>query len=120
MITPVNAMNAMTNVGTEPRILRKYTDCVEVCRVDAFRKCKNMLVLDPEEYIDRRLCAPECLVNAIYPGDKLSEDQQAYFETNEKFSQRWRVITCRQPLTGGDEWASTEGKDHLLDPESAN
>ena len=120
MIAPINAMNAMTHVITEPCILCKYTDCVEVCPVDAFRDGKNMLVIDPEECIDCRLCVPECQVNAIYPGDEVPEDQQVYFEINEKFSQRWPVITRRRPLVGGDEWTTTNAKDHLLDPESAN
>ena len=109
----------MTHVITEPCIMCKYTDCVEVCPVDAFRDGKNMLVIDPEECIDCRLCVPECPVNAIYQGDEVPEDQQVYFEINKKYSQRWPVITRRKPLTGGDEWATTTGKGHLLDPESA-
>ena len=113
-------MNAMTHVVTEPCILCKYTGCVEVCLVDAFCDGKNMLLIDPEECIDCRLCVPECLVNAIYPGDEVSDDQPVYFEINEKFSQRWPVITRRGPLAGGDEWATIKGKDPLLDPESAN
>ena len=113
-------MNAMTDVISEPCILHKYTDCVQVCPVDAFRNGKNMLVVDPEECIDYRLCVPECPTNAIYPGDDVPEDQQVYLEINEKFFQRWSVITARRPLAGGDKWASTEGKDHLLDLESAN
>ena len=113
-------MNAMTHVVTEPCILCKYTGCVEVCLVDAFCDGKNMLLIDPEECVDCRLCAPECLVNAIYPGDEVSDDQPVYFEINEKFSQRWPVITRRGPLAGGDEWATIKGKDPLLDPESAN
>ena len=120
MVAPTNAMNAMTHVVTEPCILCKYTGCVEVCLVDAFCDGKNMLLIDHEECVDCRLCAPECLVNAIYPGDEASDDQPVYFEINEKFSQRWPVITRRRPLAGGDEWATIKGKDPLLDPESAN
>jgi ferredoxin len=110
----------MTHVITEPCILCKYTDCVEVCPVDAFRDGKNMLVIDPEECIDCRLCVPECPVNAIYPGDEVPNDQQAYFEVNQRFAQRWPVITRRRPLAGGDEWATSKAKGDLLDPEGAN
>lgn len=117
MITPINAM---THVITEPCILCKYTDCVEVCPVDAFRDGKNMLVIDPEECIDCRLCVPECPVNAIYQGNEVPDDQQVYFEINERFSRCWPVITCRRPLAGGDEWATTKAKNGLLDPESAS
>ena len=63
---------------------------------------------------------PECPVNAIYPGDEGPEDQQVYFEINEKFSQCWLVITRRRSLARGDEWATTKAKDHLFDPERAN
>ena len=79
-----------------------------------------MLVIDPEECIDCQLCVPECPVNAIYPGDKVPEDQQVYFDINVKFSQRWPVTTRRRLLVGGYEWTTTKAKDHLLDPESAN
>ena len=120
MIAPINAMNALTHVITEPCILCKYTDCVEVSPVDAFRDGKNMLVIDPEECIDCRLCVPECPVNATYPGDEVPEDQQVYFKINEKFFRRWSVTTRRRPLAGGDEWATINCKDHLFDPESAN
>lgn len=113
-------MNAMTDVISEPCILHKYTDCVQVCPVDAFRNGKNMLVIDPEECIDYRLCVPECPTNAIYPGDDVPEDQQVYLEINETFSQRWPVITRKRRLAGDDEWATTTARDHLLDPESAN
>ena len=120
MIAPINAMNAMTHVRTKPRILCNYTDHVEVWPVDSFRDGKNMLVIDHEECIDCRPCGAECPVNAIYPGDDVIKDQHFYLKINEKFSGRWPVITRRRPLSGGHEWASTEGKDHLIDPESAN
>lgn len=55
----------MTHVVTEPWIRCKYTDCVDVCSVDAFCDGKNMLVIDPDECIDCRLCMPECPVEAI-------------------------------------------------------
>ena len=109
----------MTHVITEPCILCKYTDCVEVCPVDAFRDGKNMLVIDPDECIDCRLCIPECPVDAIYAGDEVPSDQQAYFEINASLARRWPIITRRRPLAGGDEWAKTRVKSHLLDLDSA-
>ena len=42
----------MTFVVTEACIKCKYTDCVEVCPVDCFHEGPNMLVIDPDEYID--------------------------------------------------------------------
>ena len=37
----------MAHVVTEPCILCKYTDCVDVCPVDCFREGPNFLVIDP-------------------------------------------------------------------------
>lgn len=42
----------MAHVVTEPCILCKYTDCVDVCPVDCFREGPNFLVIDPDECID--------------------------------------------------------------------
>lgn len=44
----------MAHVVTEPCILCKYTDCVDVCPVDCFREGPNFLVIDPDECIDWR------------------------------------------------------------------
>jgi ferredoxin len=40
-------------------------DCVEVCPVDCFYECENMLVIHPDECIDCGVCEPECPVDAI-------------------------------------------------------
>ena len=49
----------MAHVVTEPCILCKYTDCVDVCPVDCFREGPNFLVIDPDECIDCAVCIPE-------------------------------------------------------------
>ena len=59
----------MTFVVTEACISCKYTDCVDVCPVDAFREGPNFLVIDPADCIDCAVCVPECPVNAIYADD---------------------------------------------------
>jgi ferredoxin len=41
----------MTFVVTESCIRCKYTDCVDVCPVDAFREGPNFLAIDPAECI---------------------------------------------------------------------
>lgn len=72
----------MTHVVTEACIECKYTDCVDVCPVDAFCEGKNMLVIDPDECIDCRLCIPECPVNAIFADGDVPPDQQRFFQIN--------------------------------------
>src|SRR5712675_1800959 len=65
----------MTYVVTEACIKCKYTDCVEVCPVDCFYECENMLVIHPDECIDCGVCEPECPVDAIKPDtDRLCEN----------------------------------------------
>ncbi|MBN1585829.1 MAG: 4Fe-4S binding protein [Candidatus Omnitrophica bacterium] len=60
----------------------KYTDCVAVCPVDAFREGENRLYIDPDTCIDCELCVPECPVHAIYSEDDLPEGQQDQIELN--------------------------------------
>ena len=70
----------MTFVVTEPCIRCKYTDCVDVCPVDAFREGPNFLVIDPDECIDCAVCVPECPVSAIYA----EEDGQVTSKTSHR------------------------------------
>ncbi len=109
----------MTHVVTEPCIRCKYTDCVEVCPVDAFREGRNMLVIDPDECIDCRVCIPECPVGAIFADAEVPTEQQPYLETNADLARRWPVITRKRPLADGDDWAQVRDKTKLLDPRSA-
>ncbi len=106
----------MTHVVTENCIKCKYTDCVEVCPVDCFHEGPNFLVIDPEECIDCTLCVPECPVDAIFPDDEVSEDQQSFFQINAELSQRWPVITqVKEPLPEAEAWDGVAGKRDDLD-----
>ena len=78
-----------------------------------------MLVIDPDECIDCRVCIPECPVDAIYAGDEAPPDQLGYFDINARLAREWPVITRKRPLAGGDDWATVKVKSHLLDPRSA-
>lgn len=110
----------MTHVITEACIRCKYMDCVEVCPVDAFREGKNMLVIDPEECIDCRLCVPECPVDAIYPAEDVPSDQERYFKINAELARRWPIITRRKAAPpDADEWARVRDKADLIDPRDA-
>ena len=106
----------MTFVVTESCIKCKYTDCVDVCPVDAFREGKNMLVIDPDECIDCAVCVPECPVNAIYAEEDVAEDQRDFIAENARLAKRWPVIARIKPAPpDADHWAKVKDKRLLLD-----
>jgi ferredoxin len=86
----------MTFVVIDNCIKCKYTDCVEVCPVDAFHEGPNFLVIDPDECIDCTLCEPECPINAIYPEDDVPAGQEAFVALNAELAKGWPVITERK------------------------
>jgi len=101
----------MTFVVTEACIRCKYTDCVDVCPVDAFREGPNFLVIDPDECIDCAVCVPECPVNAIYAEEDVPTAQQAFIALNAELAREWRPITrTKLALPDADEWSRIEAK----------
>lgn len=106
----------MTHVVAEACIKCKYTDCVDVCPVDAFRAGKNMLVIDPDECIDCGVCIPECPVNAITTEEDVPQSQLEYIGLNAELAKNWPAITkTRAALPDADEWAKVEEKREMLD-----
>ena len=106
----------MTFVVTEACIACKYTDCVVVCPVDAFREGRNFLVIHPDDCIDCAVCVPECPVSAIYAEDDVPPDQRDFIATNARLAPRWPVITHRHvPLAAADAMAARRDKRALLD-----
>jgi ferredoxin len=105
----------MTYVVTENCIRCKYTDCVDVCPVDAFREGPNFLVIDPDECIDCTLCVSECPVEAIYAEDDLPADQQGFVALNAELSKAWPTIIERKaPMPDADDWKGVPNKrEHL-------
>jgi len=91
----------------------KYTQCVEVCPVDAFREAETMLYIDPETCIDCDLCVEECPVEAIYADVDVPEKWQAYIEMNKEMAGKLPVITeSKDPLPGAktlEELVAMEG-----------
>ena len=101
----------MTFVVTESCIRCKYTDCVDVCPVDAFREGPNFLVIDPDDCIDCAVCVPECPVNAIYADEDVPQDQRAFTPPNAELARQWKPITrTKLALPDADEWAKIEKK----------
>ena len=101
----------MTFVVTEACIRCKYTDCVDVCPVDAFREGPNFLVIDPEDCIDCAVCVPECPVNAIYAEEDVPSHQQHFTPLNAELSLQWKPITKTKPaLPDAEAWRLVEHK----------
>jgi ferredoxin len=101
----------MTYVVTEPCILCKYTDCVEVCPIDAFREGSNFLAIDPHECIDCSLCVAECPVEAIFAENDLPEDQVIFIQINIDLAGDWTVIQRpKLPLSDAAHWATVSDK----------
>lgn len=107
----------MTYVVTDPCIKCKYTDCVAVCPVDAFREGPNFLAIDPDDCIDCDACVNECPVGAIFPDDEVPEKWQDYIDLNEKLAHEWQdnIITeTKDPLPEAEQWAEVGDKRDYL------
>ena len=101
----------MTFVVTQACIRCKYTDCVDVCPVDAFREGPNFLVIDPDECIDCAVCVPECPVNAIFAEEDVPGGQQHSTALNAELARDWKPITrSKLALPDADEWSRIESK----------
>lgn len=83
----------MAYVVTETCLGDKYTQCVDVCPVDAFREGPDMLFIDPEACIDCNACLTECPVRAIYPDSAVPEAMQGYIELNALKAREYPPIT---------------------------
>jgi len=107
----VKPNRSMTFVVTEACIRCKYTDCVDVCPVDAFREGPNFLVIDPDECIDCAVCVPECPVNAIYAEEDVPGNQQHFTALNAELAREWKPITrTKLALPDAEAWAKVEAK----------
>lgn len=106
----------MTYVVTENCIRCKYTDCVDVCPVEAFHEGPNFLVINPDECIDCDVCVPECPAEAIFAEDDLPESQRHFLELNAELAEEWPVITEKKdPLPDAEAWDGVEGKTQYLE-----
>lgn len=77
----------------------KYTDCVLVCPVDAFREGEQMLYIDPDVCIDCGLCPAECPVEAIFQDTDVPAEQQEFIALNAEMSKQCPEITeKKEPL----------------------
>ena len=101
----------MTFVVTESCIRCKFTECVDVCPVDAFREGPNFLVIDPEDCIDCAVCVPECPVSAIFAEDDVPGPQQHFTALNAELARVWKPIThTKAALPDAEAWRAIEAK----------
>ena len=101
----------MTYVVTDACIRCKYTECVQVCPVDAFREGPNFLAIHPDDCIDCTLCVPKCPVSAIYPDFDVPKDSEQFISLNAELAARWPLIfKHKAPLPDADRWAKVKGK----------
>lgn len=83
----------MTYVVLEECNNCKYTDCVDVCPVDAFHEGPSMLYINPVECIDCGVCIPECPIEAIAADNDLTDEQRYLLELNARGAEEYPVIT---------------------------
>ena len=86
----------MAFVVTEPCFGCKYTDCVTVCPVDAFREGEQMLYIDPDVCICCNQCVPECPVEAIFQDDEVPERWHDYIALNAEMSTKCPEIRIKK------------------------
>ena len=101
----------MTFVVTESCIRCKYTDCVDVCPVDAFREGPNFLAINPAECIDCAVCVPECPVSAIYAEEDVPSDQLHFTAMNAELAREWKpIVRTKLPLPDAEAWSKVTSK----------
>ena len=89
----------MAHVVASPCFGCKYTDCVVVCPVDAFREGEQMLYIDPDTCIDCGACVPECPVEPIFYEDDLPTGQREFIALNAEMAPLCRpIVEKRAPL----------------------
>lgn len=98
----------MSYVVTDACIRCKYTDCVAICPVEAFREGETMLVIDPDACIDCGVCEPQC------PAGAIAFDLQAaprWRALNREYAARWPVIRAPRPAPAdADAFRALPGK----------
>jgi|LNFM01.2.fsa_nt_gb ferredoxin len=101
----------MTFVVTKACIRCKYTDCVDVCPVDAFREGPNFLAIDPDDCIDCAVCVPECPVSAIYAEEEVPNDQLHFTALNAELARAWKpIVRTKLPLPDAEAWSKVTSK----------
>jgi ferredoxin len=86
----------MTYVVTRYCDACKYTDCVEVCPVEAFHEGPTSLYIDPETCIDCDVCVAQCPVEAIYPEEQVPQKWKSYVELNRTNAGQYPTLSVKK------------------------
>ena len=106
----------MSFIVTENCINCKYTDCADVCPVDAFYEGPNFLVIHPDECIDCALCPAECPVDAIMEERDVPPEQRVFIRLNAELAEVWPNISEKKPAPpDAEEWEDVPDKLRLLE-----
>ncbi len=93
----------------------KFTNCVDICPVDAFREANEFLVIDPNECIDCSACETECPAEAIFDEKNIPEDQKQFIAINAELARTLNTITQRkEPPHDAEIWLGKKNKFNLL------
>jgi ferredoxin len=107
----------MAYVVTEPCIMCKYTDCVEVCPVNCFYEGENMLVIHPDECIDCGACEPVCPTTAIFVQDEVPDKWKEYTALNAEYAKKWPQIQMKKAaMQEADKWKDVQSKRDKFSP----
>jgi ferredoxin len=80
----------------------KYTDCVVVCPVEAFREGDQMVFIDPEVCTSCDACTSECPVAAIYAEEDVPAAEFEFIALNAEMAAKLPPIVSRKtPLANG-------------------
>ena len=90
----------MTYVVTGLCVDCKYTDCAEVCPVEAFHEAPDRLYINPDTCIDCDLCVPECPVDAIFQDSDVPDEYEEWIEKNEEAENYPMINETKEPLLG--------------------
>tara|TARA_B100001123_G_C14876697_1_gene854251 strand:+ start:142 stop:441 length:300 start_codon:yes stop_codon:yes gene_type:complete len=90
----------MPYVVTEKCVDCKFTDCVEVCPVDAFHEAPDRLYINPETCIDCNACVDECPVEAIYADMDVPDELQEWIDLNATAENFPEIVGAKDALKG--------------------
>ena len=91
----------MTYVVVELCVDCKYTDCADVCPVEAFHELPDRLYINADTCIDCDACVPECPVEAIFADNNVPENYAHWTQINIDEAPNYPVISAKIPALHG-------------------